>query len=105
MANKSVVDEMEQEVTNGSHNGLPCNGQAQDQAFTAKEIQTSTELKSSVLRRKKQSNWLQFHAPEKKQTGSLQLLHSRDSKVVIELSRTVSGESFPFHLVKTPEIN
>lgn len=53
MANKSVVDEMEQEVTNGSHNGPPCNGQAQDQAFTAKEIQAPTELKSSVSRRKK----------------------------------------------------
>lgn len=56
MANKSVVDEMEQEVTNGSNNGHPCNGQAQDQGFTAKEIQAPTGLKSSVSRRKKRNN-------------------------------------------------
>lgn len=54
MANKSVVDEMEQEVTNGSHDGLPCNGQAQDQGFTAKEIQAPTAPKSSVSREKKE---------------------------------------------------
>lgn len=65
MANKSVVDEMEQEVTNGSHDGLPCNGQAQDQGFTAKEIQAPTALKSSVSREKNEVIWLQFHAPEK----------------------------------------
>lgn len=65
MANKSVVDEMEQEVTNGSHDGLPCNGQAQDQGFTAKEIQAPTAPKSSVSREKKEVIWLQIHAPEK----------------------------------------